>query len=71
MCPYGTYQRATAGYRVRALTALQVCRLIRRKLKPPHRKGGSAKLRLERKAVYRSAIRHWRDDLDLMNSFRL
>ncbi len=70
MCPYGTYQRATSGYTLKSLSPSLICRLVRKKLKPSHRRGGSAKLRSERKACYRAAIEHWRNDLSTFTAFR-
>ncbi len=69
LCPYGTYQRAIAGHRTRALTPRLVIRCIRAKLKPSARR--SQEMRPWRKCYYRGAIAHWREEVEMMNQFRL
>ncbi len=68
-CPYGTYQRATHGHLVRSLSPLKVARLIRKRLNKKTRRDPG--LKDARKAVYWGAILHWKNDLGVMNQYRL
>lgn len=69
ICPYATYQRATATYKVRQLNAKEVIRLVRQKIRPQHRRARA--MRAHRHEFYRTAVEHWRYDLQLMREFRL
>jgi len=66
---YGTYQRATSGYPIRALNPRLIVRLIRRKFKPSARR--DRKLREARHAAFRGAIDIWRSELETLRQFKL
>lgn len=69
ICPYATYQRATSGFKVRQLTAKEVIRLVRQKIRPQHRRVRA--MRGHRHEFYRTAVQHWRYDLQLVRDFKL
>lgn len=67
--PYGTYQRATRGYPVRSLNPRLIIILVRQKFAPSARR--SRTLREVRHAYFRSAIATWKEELEMMNQFKM
>ena len=68
-CPYGTYQRATAGIPARDLTLKILIRCLRGRLKREAQIG--PKFRDGRHALIRGAVEIWQGEIDVMRPYRL